>query len=155
MRIKIISVGKNNDALFDDAIKLYSERLKYYCFLEWSFIKPSGLGQNKAPFIEAQQILARIHLNEPVWLLDETGKQIDSPALSNKLESFKNDGVDSLNLIIGGAYGIDTSVKQRADFVWSFSNLTFPHQLVRLMLAEQLYRAFSIATGSKYHHGKS
>lgn len=153
MHIKIISVGKKNDALFNDAINHYSNRLKHFASIEWSFIKPNKLGQSKAPDVEAQQILARISPNEPVWLLDEQGKQIDSPALSDKLEGLKNNGVDSLDIIIGGAYGVDTSVKQRVDFVWSLSSLTLPHQLVRLMLAEQLYRAFSITAGSKYHHG--
>jgi 23S rRNA (pseudouridine1915-N3)-methyltransferase len=153
MQIKIISVGKKNDALFDEAIKLYSDRLKSFVAIDWIFVKPCSLGQNKAPGIEAQHILARTSSNEPVWLLDEAGRQIDSSALSSKLQNFKDKGAGKLNLIIGGAYGVDTSVKKRADFVWSFSNLTFPHQLMRLMLAEQLYRAFSITAGSKYHHG--
>jgi len=153
MLIKIISVGKKNNVLFDDAIKYYSERLEHFVAVEWHYVKPSGLGQDKAPNLEALQILARISPNEPVWLLDEAGAQIDSPALSRKLQDLKDSGADKLNLIIGGAYGVDISVKKKADFVWSFSDLTFPHQLMRLMLAEQLYRAFSISAGSKYHHG--
>ena len=67
-------------------------------------------GKTKPPGVEAQQILARISPNKPVWLLDESGAQIDSPALSGKLEGLKNNGVDNTNLIIGGAYGVDTSV---------------------------------------------
>ena len=81
MRIKIISVGKKNDALFDKAIELYSNRLKHFTAIKWDFVKPSGLGQDRAPNLEAQQILAHLSSNETVWLLDGAGKQIETHPL--------------------------------------------------------------------------
>jgi 23S rRNA (pseudouridine1915-N3)-methyltransferase len=87
-----------------------------------------------------------------VWLLDERGEQLSSPALSKKIEVLKVHAVKNLTLIIGGAYGVDDTLRSRADFIWSLSDLVLPHQLVRLVLAEQLYRAGEIARGSGYHH---
>ena len=90
--------------------------------------------------------------NETVWLLDETGVQLTSPELSEKIETLKNGSTKDLFIIIGGAYGVDKTIKDRVDFNWSLSKLVFPHLLVRLILVEQLYRAHEIARGSGYHH---
>ena len=84
-------------------------------------------------------------------LLDERGKALDSPGLARTLQQ-PIDGARTVILIIGGAYGVDPSVHTRANLVWSLSPLVFPHQLVRLILAEQLYRAQEIASGRPYHH---
>ena len=84
-------------------------------------------------------------------LLDERGQNVDSPALASRLQG-AFDSSKQVAVIIGGAYGVDDRVRQRADFVWSLSKLVFPHQLVRLILAEQLYRAQEIAGGRPYHH---
>ena len=97
------------------------------------------------------RVLQRIRDDEYVILLDERGKLLDSPALSklllNPLEASK-----TVTVIIGGAYGVDASVERRANIIWALSPLVFPHQLVRLILAEQLYRAQEIAQGNPYHH---
>ncbi len=85
--------------------------------------------------------------------LDERGKQFDSIALSKFIQAKTNASVKRLVFVIGGAFGLDESILKRANYTWSLSQLTFPHQLVRLILSEQLYRAFTILKNEKYHHG--
>jgi 23S rRNA (pseudouridine1915-N3)-methyltransferase len=100
---------------------------------------------------ESERILSRIGSREFAILLDERGDEIDSPEFAQLLDKTFTAG-RSVTIIIGGAYGVDDRVHQRADYVWSLSPLVFPHQLVRLILAEQLYRAQSITAGHPYHH---
>lgn len=89
--------------------------------------------------------------NQYVVLLDERGKNITSPELSSRLENAFLQSKEVI-FIIGGPYGVSEEIREKADFVWSFSNLVFPHELVRVMLVEQIYRAQEIARGGKYHH---
>ena len=105
----------------------------------------------KARQEESERILSRLNAHDYVVLLDERGKALDSPGLADVLQG-KLDQSRNVVIIIGGAYGVDETVHQRADLVWSLSPLVFPHQLVRLILTEQLYRAQQIATGGPYHH---
>ena len=100
---------------------------------------------------ESERILSRLTDDEFVILLDERGKILDSPALSSLLLA-PLERSQTVTCIIGGAYGVDQTVHSRANLVWSLSALVFPHQLVRLILAEQLYRAQEIAAGNPYHH---
>ncbi|MNT29358.1 Ribosomal RNA large subunit methyltransferase H [compost metagenome] len=100
---------------------------------------------------ESERILSRLRDDDFVVLLDEKGKIITSPVLASLLES-PLQGSRTIVLVIGGAYGVDESIHARADFIWSLSLLVFPHQLVRLLLAEQLYRAQEISVGNPYHH---
>lgn len=151
MKIRIVSVGKKHDAALAAAIQEYSDRVSRTIALEWEFVPPSGLPEQQARLDEGERILARLRDNT-VWLLDERGTQIDSPILSAKLTALQTDATKQLTIVIGGAYGVSKRVHNRADFVWSLSKLVFPHQLVRLLLAEQLYRATEIARGSGYHH---
>ena len=97
-------------------------------------------------------MLPGLEKNDYVVLLDETGQQLTSEKLAALIRLRTNDGIKRLVFIIGGAYGVDEEVKKRADFTWSLSSLTFPHQLVRLILAEQVYRACTIIKNEKYHH---
>lgn len=100
---------------------------------------------------ESERILSRLNANDYVVLLDERGKMLDSPELSALL-THELEASRPVTLIVGGAYGVDDTVHKRANFVWSLSPLVFPHQLVRLMLTEQLYRAQEITAGNPYHH---
>jgi 23S rRNA (pseudouridine1915-N3)-methyltransferase len=120
--------------------------------LTWEFIAPSGRSDNIARQQETVKLLARCKPNDVLWLLDEVGTQISSPQLGKRLESAQNSAVAHIIIVIGGAYGVDDTLRKRADFVWSLSQLVFPHQIVRLLLAEQLYRAYEINRGSGYHH---
>jgi 23S rRNA (pseudouridine1915-N3)-methyltransferase len=85
-------------------------------------------------------------------LLDEKGKMLSSPGLANLIQQKANQSAQKIIFLIGGAYGVDETIQQRANFTWSISELVFPHMLIRLMLAEQIYRACSILANEKYHH---
>lgn len=99
---------------------------------------------------ESEQILARLAAGERLVLLDERGKQMNSPTLAGKLADWQNDGRD-VCFAIGGPDGVSDECRQRADFVWSLSKLTLPHGLARVLLTEQLYRAWSLLCGHPYH----
>ena len=152
MKITILSVGKKNDPLSAAAIEEYEKRLKQSFAIQWIFVPYSGFSGDEAQRDESAKIRVHLKSNETVWLLDETGVQLTSPELSEKIETLKNGSTKDLFIIIGGAYGVDKTIKDRADFTWSLSKLVFPHLLVRLILVEQLYRAHEIARGSGYHH---
>ena len=151
MPIRIIAVGKKHESWIVDGLKRYQERLKRPFITEWVFLPHSDLPNTSARQEESKRILSRLNTADYVILLDETGKNIDSPELSRLLLS-PLDSSREVVIVIGGAFGVDDTVHQRADFVWSLSRLVFPHQLVRLILIEQIYRAQEIAAGKPYHH---
>lgn len=153
MRLRIISVGKKHDPAIAGAINDYTNRLSRTLQTEWELIAPSGLPESRARTDESDQIVRRLKPKEAVWLLDERGTQVSSPALSQRLDMLLASGTGQCTIIIGGAYGVDEALRDKADFVWSLSKLVFPHQIVRLLVAEQLYRATEIRRGSNYHHG--
>jgi 23S rRNA (pseudouridine1915-N3)-methyltransferase len=151
MPIRIITIGKKHEAWVVDGIERYQKRLKRPFDVEWVILPHSSQSDVTARQDESKRILSRLNANDYVVLLDERGKIIDSPTLSTlltqQLESSKQ-----IVIVIGGAYGIDGTVQRRANFIWSLSYLVFPHQLVRLVLTEQIYRAQEIAGGKPYHH---
>lgn len=155
MAIKIIAIGKKHDSWVSEGIERYQSRLKKPYDTEWVLLPHSALQDDRAREDESERILSRIQDREFVVLLDEVGDEVgdevDSPQLSRLFDTTFTAG-RPVTIIIGGAYGVDDRVRQRADFVWSLSPLVFPHQLVRLILAEQLYRAQQIAAGHPYHH---
>jgi 23S rRNA (pseudouridine1915-N3)-methyltransferase len=149
--IRIIAVGKKHEGWVQDGIKRYSERLRAPWNIEWVLLPHSAREGLAARQEESQAILSRLHDEDWVMLLDERGTLHDSPALSRHIETAVTSG-KSVVMVIGGAYGVDEALTQRASHVWSLSPLVFPHQLVRLVLAEQLYRAQAIAQSHPYHH---
>ena len=151
MPLKVIAVGKKHEAWVQDGISRYQTRLRAPCVLEWGLLPHSHLEGLGARQEESERILSRISSTDVVILLDERGKLLDSPALSELLSSYLN-ASQMVVIVIGGAYGVDQTVHDRARIVWSLSPLVFPHQLVRLMLTEQVYRAQQIAHGGAYHH---
>ncbi len=151
MTIKVLAVGKKHESWVNEGISRYEKRLKKPFNLTWQLLNHSSRENDAARTEESARILAKIDDRDFVVLLDERGKNIDSPALANKLRS-PIDSSRNVVIIIGGAYGVDPTVHARADFTWSLSKLVFPHQLVRLILTEQLYRAQDILGGGKYHH---
>jgi 23S rRNA (pseudouridine1915-N3)-methyltransferase len=149
--IKIIAIGKKHDSWVVEGIERYSKRLRAPWSVEWILLPYSAEEGITARENESQAILKRLNAADMVILLDERGKQIDSPALSRtSLDFFGRSS--QVVFVIGGAYGVNGALRVRANLVWSLSPLVFPHQLVRLLLAEQLYRAQCIATGHPYHH---
>jgi 23S rRNA (pseudouridine1915-N3)-methyltransferase len=151
MPIRIIAVGKKHESWVREGIERYEKRLKKPFVCDWVFLPHSSREGLTARQDESERLLLRLSEDEYVILLDERGKLVDSPALARLLLSPLESSI-SVTLIIGGAYGVDDSIHQRANFVWSLSPLVFPHQLVRLVLIEQLYRAQEIANGGPYHH---
>lgn len=151
MTIRIIAIGKKHESWVSEGISRYEKRLKRPFDTEWVLLPHSSRQGLDARRDESERILSRLNAHDYVILLDEKGKAVDSPAFSktllNPIESSR-----PVVVIIGGAYGVDESVHGRANFVWSLSPLVFPHQLVRLILSEQVYRAQEIAVGNPYHH---
>jgi 23S rRNA (pseudouridine1915-N3)-methyltransferase len=149
--ITIISVGKKHESWVAEGIERFEERLKKPFNVQWVLLPHSALSDAAARQEESERILSRIDAHAYVVLLDERGGELDSPGLARLLEArFVIN--KPITLIIGGAYGIDDRIVQRADTVWSLSPLVFPHQMVRLIVMEQLYRAQQIIAGHPYHH---
>lgn len=151
MAIKILAVGKKHESWVLEGVERYQARLKKPYDVEWVLLPHSALQDIRAREEESQRILSRLGDREFVVLLDEIGDEVDSPQVASLLDKTFTAG-RPVTFIIGGAYGVDDRVHQRADFVWSLSLLVFPHQLVRLILTEQLYRAQQITAGHPYHH---
>jgi 23S rRNA (pseudouridine1915-N3)-methyltransferase len=151
MPIKILSVGKKHESWVSEGIERYEKRLRTPFSVEWVLLPHSSIEGNRARQEESERILSRLDRDDYVVLLDERGKAIDSPTLSGLLKEQLDDS-RTVVIIVGGAYGVDESVHRRANFIWSLSPLVFPHQLVRLVLTEQLYRAQEIYRGGSYHH---
>lgn len=149
--IRILALGKKHESWIEEGLARYEKRLKRPFNAEWVLLPHSALDNESARREESMRVLGRLVKDDFVVLLDERGTQVDSPALSKTLLA-PLERSTRVVVIIGGAYGVDDSVRERADFVWSLSPLIFPHQLVRLILIEQLYRAQEIAGGSSYHH---
>lgn len=151
MPIRILAVGKRHESWVAEGIERYEKRLKRPFDVEWVLLPHSAREGIAARQEESERLLERIGDPEFVLLLDERGKQLDSPAFSHLILA-PIEAAKKVTIIIGGAYGVDERLHTRADFVLSLSPLVFPHQLVRLILAEQLYRAQEIAASRPYHH---
>ena len=151
MAMRILVVGKKHEPWVSGGIERYEKRLKRPFTIEWLLLPHSAREGVSARQEESGRILSHISDDDVLVLLDEKGRMFDSPGLSRilltPLEQSKR-----VVIVIGGAYGVDETVHKRADLVWSLSPLVFPHQLVRLILVEQLYRAQEISVGNPYHH---
>ena len=155
--IKIICVGKIKEAYLKDAINEYLKRLSRFNKFEIIELKDCPIKENsseledlKVKDEEGRLILSKI-TNEYVIALDPNGNEIDSIQFSNKLSSIFNSSKSDISFIIGGSLGLSQEVKDRADYIMSFSKLTFPHQLFRVILLEQIYRAYKIMKGETYN----
>ena len=149
--ITILAIGKKHEDWVQPGLDRYEKRLKQPWDVRWELLPHSSLDGQQARQEESERLLKRLDTSTIVVLLDETGKQLDSPTLADYSEQQFNHG-KSMTFIIGGAFGVTEELKTRVDFVWSLSPLVFPHQLVRLILVEQLYRAQEISRGGQYHH---
>ena len=151
MSLHIIAIGKKHESWISEGIERYQKRLKAPFNVVWILLPHSSLEGLSARQEESHRILSRLDAYTYIVLLDERGKLIDSPAFSKLLEDQLNSS-QKIVLIIGGAYGVTEEVRDKAHVTLSFSPQVFPHQLVRLMLVEQIYRAQEIAKGGSYHH---
>jgi 23S rRNA (pseudouridine1915-N3)-methyltransferase len=156
MKIQFWSVGKAHEPYVKEGIELFTKRAGNYFATEWLIIAPQKNAATLPPpelkKKEGEQVLAALKKEDYLILLDERGKQMSSEGLATFIQQRANDSVKNLVFLIGGAYGVSEDVQKRANFCWSLSQLVFPHQLVRLILAEQVYRACSILKNEKYHH---
>jgi 23S rRNA (pseudouridine1915-N3)-methyltransferase len=153
MKIILLSFGKQQEASTKEALDDFTRRVTRYFPCEWKLLPPSKLTEStQLKKQEAQIFLQQLQTDDYLVLLDERGKNISSPELAELIQGRANESRRQLVFLIGGAYGVDSTVQQRANFTWSLSKLVFPHQLVRLLLAEQVYRACTILRNEKYHH---
>lgn len=155
MKILLLSVGKSNDKIYAAAIEKFTQRLQKYYTTVWRFMHLKNNvngGIENIKKVEAQLILSTLLKDDYVVLLDEKGKILSSSQLANFIQQRGNESIKQIVFIIGGAYGVHKSIIDRAQYIWSLSALVFPHQLVRLILTEQLYRASTIIKNEKYHH---
>ena len=158
MKIKIICVGKIKEKFFQMAIDEYSKRLSRYCKLEIIEVAdektPDGCSEVVKEQIKAKEgerINSYIKDDDYTIALAINGKNLDSVAFAEKIEKLGINGVSSIAFIIGGSLGLDDKILKGSDFLLSFSDMTFPHQLMRVILCEQVYRAYRIMNGEPYH----
>lgn len=156
MKILFISVGKSHETYVAEGIKDFTNRINKYFPLSWQIIAPpknaASLSEPALKKAESLLILQHILQDDYLVLLDERGQTFNSPGIAQLLQQRANESSKRVIFLIGGAFGVDEAVSKRANTIWSLSKLVFPHMLVRLILAEQIYRACSILRNEKYHH---
>lgn len=158
MKVSIVCVGKIKEKFYRDAIDEYLKRLSRYCKAEIIEVAdektPDGAGEKLEEQIrnmEGERILSKIPDSAYMILLAIKGEQLTSEALSEKLTRLAVDGESHICFVIGGSLGTSDAVYKRADYKLSFSKMTFPHQLMRVVLLEQIYRSYKIEAGEPYH----
>ena len=157
-KIKIVCVGKIKEKFYTMAVDEYVKRLSRYCKLEIVELPDEKTPDNASDTVndmikktEADKILKNIKEDAYVITLEILGKMLDSVELSNKLDRLAIEGAGEIIFVIGGSLGLHESVSRRADYKLSFSKMTFPHQLMRVILLEQIYRAYRISSNEPYH----
>lgn len=158
MKITVIAVGKLKEKYLKEGINEYSKRLSRFCDLEMIEVgdeqAPENLSSSQEILVkkkEAERIIKRLKEGSVLIVMDVKGKKLDSEGFGQKLNSFFISGKSHITFIIGGSLGVDSELLDMADFRFSLSDLTFPHQLTRLILFEQIFRAFKIINGETYH----
>ncbi len=156
MKMQFWSVGRPHEPYVETGVSDFTRRIGNYFGVSWKIIPvPRNAGMLTGDGLkkkEAESILKSLDDSDCLVVLDERGKSFSSAQLAAFLQSRANESVRQIIFLIGGAYGVDQAVFKRANYTWSLSELTFPHQLVRLILAEQVYRACTIMRNEKYHH---
>ncbi len=156
MKISFWSVGKVHEPYVKAGVEDFTRRISRYYKVEWNLIpapKNAGmLSEMDLKKKEGEIILEWLGKDDYLVVLDERGKQVSSEGLASFLQARANESTKQVIFLIGGAFGVSDEVMKRADYKWSLSQLVFPHQLVRLILAEQVYRACTILKNEKYHH---
>lgn len=156
MKLQFWTVGKTHESYVKEGIEVFTRRISNYYSVQWQIIpmpKNAGMmSEMDLKLKEGEMILNFLKKEDYLVLLDERGKQMNSEGLASFIQQRANESEKNLVFLIGGAYGVSEEVTKRANYKWSLSQLVFPHQLVRLILAEQVYRACSIIRNEKYHH---
>lgn len=156
MKLQFWSVGKPHESYIKEGTEDFTRRVNNYFTAEWTILPVPKNAASLSPAdlkkAEAAVILQQLQKDDYLVLLDERGRQLSSVELASWLQQRANESARRIVFLIGGAFGVDDTVAKRADMTWSLSKLVFPHMLVRLILAEQVYRACSIMRNEKYHH---
>jgi 23S rRNA (pseudouridine1915-N3)-methyltransferase len=156
MKLLFLSVGKPHETYVQMGIEEFTGRVGKYFPVAWQLIPAPKNAANMSELAlkkaEALAILQQLQSDDYLILLDERGQQFNSPGVAQVIQQRANESCKRLVFLIGGAFGVDEPITKRANTVWSLSKLVFPHMLVRLILAEQVYRACSILKNEKYHH---
>jgi len=156
LKLSFWSVGKANEPYIKTGVEEFTKRITRYFKVEWTIIpvpkNAANLSEMDLKKKEGDTILEWLNKDDYLVVLDERGKQLSSEGLAALIQARANESVKQMVFLIGGAYGVDEAVLKRANYQWSLSQLVFPHQLVRLILAEQVYRACTILRNEKYHH---
>ena len=158
MNITVLAVGKLKEKYWTDAIEEYSKRLSRYCTFRITEVKesllranPSEADEEAVKTAEGRELLNKIKSSDYVITLEIKGKALSSTELAERIEELGITGKSSVVFIIGGSLGLSEEVSRRADFKLSFSAMTFPHQMMRVILLEQIYRSFKIIKNEAYH----
>lgn len=158
MKISIITVGKIKEKYLRDAIAEYTKRLSKYCKLEIIEVADEKTQENASQIMEealrakeAERILKHVKSDSFIITLEIAGKQLSSEELADKIEKLGIQGVSHITFIIGGSIGLGQEVLAKSNYALSFSKMTFPHQLMRVILLEQVYRSYRIINGEPYH----
>lgn len=146
MKILLITVGRKNDPNISGAIEDFTSRIGHYASIEWKLVQPSDIAG------ESESIINALDKRDFVVLLDDKGKEMSTKEFAAFIDKRLLASTHRLVFIIGGAYGASEEVRKSSHTILSLSRMTFPHQLVRLIIIEQIYRAFTILKGEKYHH---
>lgn len=151
MKINIVCIGKIKEKFFVEAINEYAKRLSRFCDLKIIEVEEESKMSNtdKKCEIESENLLEKC--GGIIVALDGSGKLLSSPEIANFIKLKTNNGISEISFVIGGSNGLSQNLKNRADLVLSFGKITFPHQLFRVVLLEQIYRAFTILEGLPYH----
>jgi 23S rRNA (pseudouridine1915-N3)-methyltransferase len=155
MKIRLLTLGKTADEWAKDGIAVFEKRLKHYCtFSMEEYLVPGlkGLNQEQQKTAEGKFILGKIATGERLILLDENGTSLSSEKFAVWISKQQNSGVKTIVFVVGGPFGFSDEVYNASAAKISLSSMTFTHQMVRLFFTEQLYRAFTILKGEKYHH---
>ncbi len=156
MKLQFWSVGKIHEPYVKEGVEMFTKRISHYYPADWNIIpmpkNMATLSESDQKKKEGETILSLLQKDDYLVLLDERGKQLKSEELARFVEQRGNESVKKMVFLIGGAYGVSDEVMKRANYKWSLSPLVFPHQLVRLILAEQVYRACTIIKNENYHH---
>lgn len=146
MHLTLLVVGKSKTTYLDSAIAEYEKRLRRWTRIEWKYVPTSNT------LTESKRIIESVDQDNFMILLDERGSQLSTVEFAQQIDRLSTTSVKKLCFVIGGAHGVSGELRERADFILSMSHMVFPHEQVRLMLLEQLYRVYDYNAGGKYHH---
>jgi 23S rRNA (pseudouridine1915-N3)-methyltransferase len=156
MKLNFWAIGKAHETYIKEGVELFTKRISHYYPVEWKIFaagkQKSSFSEEEIKKSEADAILNTLEQGDILVVLEEKGKHWNSEEVADFIQQCANKSSRNIIFLIGGAFGLHGSILIRANFSWSLSKLVFPHQLVRLILAEQIYRACTILRNEKYHH---